>query len=96
VISHQRDELCKLSERLGSDVPFFLCGPLSFAQGRGEKLTPRMAGKSINLLLVKPPFPVSTAWVYEEMRKSGWNTGYSGLTNRTGKVDNIEFFDQVN
>jgi len=86
-----REELTGIACRLGSDVPFFLGGPLSFAQGRGERLTPRRTRKTVYLLLVKPPFPVSTAWVYGELRKSGWNTGKLRLTNNSDKVDNIEF-----
>jgi len=90
------EELCKLAERLGSDVPFFLYGPLSFAQGRGEKLTPRPAAASAALLLVKPPFPVSTAWVYKEFRRpkakgERRKEEFLELTNSRGKVDNIEF-----
>jgi 4-diphosphocytidyl-2-C-methyl-D-erythritol kinase len=85
------EELNGIACRLGSDVPFFLGGPLSFAQGRGEKLTPRRARKTVYLLLVKPPFPVSTAWAYGELRKCGWNTGKLRLTNNSSKVDNIEF-----
>jgi len=81
--------LCKLAERLGSDVPFFLYGPLSFAQGRGEKLTPRPATASAALLLVKPSFPVSTAWVYKEFRRQ--KAEFLELTKSRGKVDNIEF-----
>lgn len=81
------EELSTLACRLGSDVPFFLRGPISFAEGRGERLTSCRAQKAIHLLLIKPPFPVSTAWVYGEIRKGGW----SRLTNKSDKVDNIEF-----
>ncbi|RJQ55894.1 MAG: 4-(cytidine 5'-diphospho)-2-C-methyl-D-erythritol kinase [Nitrospiraceae bacterium] len=88
-----REELCGIAGQLGSDAPFFLCGPLSFAQGRGERLTPCMARKPAHLLLVKPPFPVSTAWVYKEFRNSKLKIqGHlPELTNKSGKVDNIEF-----
>jgi len=33
-------ELVKLASRLGSDVPFFLCGGTALAQGRGEDVSP--------------------------------------------------------
>jgi 4-diphosphocytidyl-2-C-methyl-D-erythritol kinase len=90
-LSITREELNGIACRLGSDVPFFLGGPLSFAQGRGEKLTPCRARKTACLLLVKPPFPVATAWVYGELRKGRWNTEKLRLTNISDKVDNIEF-----
>lgn len=88
-ITHE--ELCNIGGQIGSDVPFFLCGPFSFVQGRGEKLIPRRAAKPVCLLLVKPPFPVSTAWVYGELRKTRLSTGQLRLTNKSDKVDNIEF-----
>lgn len=85
------EELYRIACRLGSDVPFFLGGPLSFVQGRGERLSHCRTQTAAYLLLVKPPFPVSTAWVYGEFRKSGWDTGSLRLTNNSDKVDNIEF-----
>ena len=60
--------LCNIAEQLGSDIPFFLYGPIAFSHGRGEKITPCKVAKSVNLLIVKPPFPVSTAWVYREYK----------------------------
>lgn len=60
--------LCNIAEQLGSDVPFFLNGPIASSHGRGEKITPCKIEKTTNLLLVKPPFPVSTAWVYGEYK----------------------------
>jgi 4-diphosphocytidyl-2-C-methyl-D-erythritol kinase len=62
------EDLCILAGQLGSDVPFFLCGAISLAHGRGEKITPCKTDKTVNLLLVKPPFPVSTAWAYGEYK----------------------------
>jgi 4-diphosphocytidyl-2-C-methyl-D-erythritol kinase len=70
-------DLCSIAEQLGSDVPFFLSGPISSSYGRGEKITPCTIGKSVNLLLVKPPFPVSTAWVYGEYKNRIQDAGYS-------------------
>jgi len=64
------EELCTFAERLGSDVPFFLHGPLAFVEGRGEKITDVKAIKPFDILLVKPPVAVSTHWAYEQLRKS--------------------------
>jgi 4-diphosphocytidyl-2-C-methyl-D-erythritol kinase len=77
------DELCLTAEEIGSDVPFFLSGPLSYVYGRGEKLVPRKALRPMDLLLVKPTFEVSTAWVYKN---------FAILTKKVGKVNNIEHF----
>ena len=86
------DDLCKIAEQLGSDVPFFLFGSIAFSHGRGEKITPCKTEKTANLLLVKPPFPVSTAWVYGEYKNRMQNSGLQAeLTKKASEVDNIEF-----
>jgi 4-diphosphocytidyl-2-C-methyl-D-erythritol kinase len=77
------EELCRAAEELGSDVPFFLYGPLSYAYGRGEKLEPLSAQKPLSIVLVKPLFDVSTAWVYKN---------FAMLTKKDGKVNNIRHF----
>lgn len=53
-----------LGARLGSDVPFFLRGAAAMAGGRGEILELRPLPAPLDLLLLKPPFSVPTAWAY--------------------------------
>lgn len=53
-----------LAARLGSDVPFFIGGHAAVARGRGEKLESKPLPAPLDLLLLKPPFPVPTAWAY--------------------------------
>lgn len=77
------EDLCGTAEELGSDVPFFLLGSLSYVYGRGEKLISRKALKPLDLLLVKPSFDVSTEWVYKN---------FALLTKKVEKVNNIEHF----
>lgn len=57
-------EMMQLGSALGSDVPFCLLGGTAIARGRGELLTPLPPGPRIGLVLVKPPFGVSTAQIY--------------------------------
>lgn len=53
--------LVEIGARLGSDVPFFLCGsPLASAEGRGELLSPLPPLPSAAVLVVDPGFPVAT------------------------------------
>lgn len=59
-----RFELLEIGATLGSDVPFCLQGGTALARGRGEKLTPLPGGPRINMVLIKPPFQLSTARVY--------------------------------
>ncbi len=66
------DRLENLAARLGSDVPFFIRGTPAMARGRGEILEPRPLPRPLHLLLLKPPFPVETAWAYGQ-----WSSGAS-------------------
>lgn len=54
----------KLASRLGSDIPFFIGNRPAMARGRGEILESRPLPAPLDLLLLKPPFPVATAWAY--------------------------------
>ena len=56
----------KLAAQLGSDVPFFVRGQAAMARGRGELLESRPLPAPLDLLLVKPPFGVETAWAYRQ------------------------------
>lgn len=61
-----------MAATLGSDCPFFLENRVSIVRGRGDRLerlssqaARRLAG--VDLLLVKPSFPVPTAFAYRRM-----------------------------
>lgn len=57
-------ELESIAATIGSDIPFFIrCRP-AIARGRGEIVEPFDELRSAEILLVKPPFPVSTPWAY--------------------------------
>jgi len=98
------ESLSEIAAEIGSDVPFFLYGPASFAYGRGEKLAPCRAINTLHILLVKPPFEVSTAWAYNNLKttrlpeKDIHQTAISEnlhddlpkLTKKTEKVNNIK------
>lgn len=59
------EELHHLAASLGSDVPFFLHDGAAWCRGRGEILEDAAALPGRTLLLIKPPFPVPTAWAYK-------------------------------
>jgi 4-diphosphocytidyl-2-C-methyl-D-erythritol kinase len=62
---HQSD-LEAVAAALGSDVPFFLTGGEATVTGRGEVVTPVEDSAPAELLLLVPPFSISTAAVYRE------------------------------
>ncbi len=98
------EALSEIAAKIGSDVPFFLYGPASYAYGRGEKLVSCRAINKLHILLVKPPFEVSTAWAYKNLKttrlleKDAQNREKSEvlpddlqkLTKKTEKVNNIK------
>ncbi len=57
-----------LAAQLGSDIPFCIGGPTALATGRGELIEPLPECPELHLVLVKPPFGVSTPKVYGNLR----------------------------
>ena len=57
-------ELAEFAAKLGSDVPFFLDGPLAFCTSRGEKIKKIEKDFGFSALLVLPNISVSTQNVY--------------------------------
>ena len=55
-----REELEKLGERLGSDVPFCVAGGTRLATGRGEILAPLPPLPDCGVVICKPPFSIRT------------------------------------
>jgi len=58
------DHLVQLSCRLGSDVAFFLDGPLALCRGKGEKIMELKEKFDFLALLILPDVSVSTKRVY--------------------------------
>jgi len=84
--------LAALAAQLGSDVPFFLRAEPSLARGRGEILEPRPLQPPLDLLLIKPPFPVETAWAYRQ-----WDTDVAVPSRWTAPQlhDGLEIFNDL-
>ena len=72
------DNLHKIADKLGSDVPFFLKGGTALAQGGGEKLTPLPPTKKFWLVLLFPDIPVEpgkTTKMYAALKSSSFSDG---------------------
>lgn len=61
------DELAKLGEMLGSDVPFCVYGGTALATGRGEKIQRIPSPPKCWVILIKPRIGVSTKEIYEAL-----------------------------
>lgn len=59
------EELMELGVKLGADVPYCIKGGTALCEGIGEKITEIKPFKNQILVLVKPPFGVSTKEVYK-------------------------------
>ena len=62
-----REELAGLAARLGSDVPFALCGGTALGTGRGESLVPVLARHTFHWVIALNHRGLSTADVYREL-----------------------------
>jgi len=60
------DDRATVASRLGSDVPFFLAGPVALVEGRGERVTPLagIRGEPPGVLLVTPARALPTAEIF--------------------------------
>jgi 4-diphosphocytidyl-2-C-methyl-D-erythritol kinase len=65
-----RQNLAKLAEMIGSDVPFFIFQSAAVCKGRGELVTPTSLREQLSVLLLKPGFGVPTQWAYSRWRDS--------------------------
>ncbi|WP_248929106.1 4-(cytidine 5'-diphospho)-2-C-methyl-D-erythritol kinase [Paenibacillus hamazuiensis] len=61
------EELKKLGEELGSDVPFCVTGGTAVARGRGEKLEAIDSPPQCWVILAKPAINVSTSEIYGKL-----------------------------
>ncbi|HTO89327.1 MAG TPA: 4-(cytidine 5'-diphospho)-2-C-methyl-D-erythritol kinase [Thermoanaerobaculia bacterium] len=64
-------DLASIAAELGSDVAFFLFGGEADVGGRGESVSLREDGPRESLILIVPPFSISTAAVYEAFDRTG-------------------------
>lgn len=65
-INASDEELIEIGLKLGADIPYCIKGGTALCEGIGEKVTMLKPFKDKILVLVKPPFGVSTKFVYQE------------------------------
>jgi 4-diphosphocytidyl-2-C-methyl-D-erythritol kinase len=78
-------KLMEIALRVGADVPFFLFRHSAIARGIGGHLEVYEDLPPLSVVLVRPAFEVSTAWVYENLNL--------GLTNCEKSFKN-RYFEQ--
>lgn len=63
------EELVELGKSVGADVPFFILNKPSRVQGIGENLQEIENNLKNSLVIIKPPFGVSTVEAYGQVKK---------------------------
>ena len=61
------ETLCQLALPMGADIPYCVRGGTCLCEGIGEVMTPLAELKGLPVLLVKPAFDLSTAYIYREL-----------------------------
>ena len=61
-------EILELCLKIGADVPFCYIGGCALSEGIGEVLTPLSPLENAYIVIAKPDFEVSTAWVYQNFK----------------------------
>ena len=61
-----RDEMESVGSKIGSDVPFSICGGVAIGTGRGDQITPALAKGSYNWVLALSGQGLATPSVYQE------------------------------
>ncbi len=69
------DTIMDIAASLGSDVPFAYRGGTCLVEGRGERLTPLESLDGFALVIVVPPFALSTPEVFRRWDDLGGPTG---------------------
>jgi 4-diphosphocytidyl-2-C-methyl-D-erythritol kinase len=91
------EQLLEIAARIGSDVPFSLCGGTSVGRGRGEILLPVLAQTNLYVILVKPKgLSVSTAWAYDAFDQSNSNRPLESSQIETHQSELISLLSERN
>ena len=67
-------DMLKIGLKIGADVPFCLLGGTYLAKGIGEELTQLNEFSWDNILIIKPDFSMSTAFVYNNFEPKFYNS----------------------
>lgn len=69
-VDHANPVLREVAAGLGADVPFFLDGGTALYDGRGDRFVRELPSPQIDVVVVKPDAPVSTAEAYAAFDRS--------------------------
>lgn len=68
------EEMCRLGTQIGADIPFCIMGGTCLGEGIGDKVTELNQFTWDNILVIKPAFSMSTAFVYQNLAPDYYNS----------------------
>jgi 4-diphosphocytidyl-2-C-methyl-D-erythritol kinase len=86
-------ELVQLAATLGSDVAFPLLGGTAVGTGRGEVLTPALAGGTFHWVFALADFGISAADAYRELDRQRGRPGAGALATPAALLDAVRSGD---
>lgn len=81
-----KNELAKIGEQIGADVPFCIYGGTMLATGTGTTLTPLQDIPKCWMIIVKPSFSISTKSAYEASDRCAAMPGPQPIFNLTSAI----------
>lgn len=90
-LSLSMEQLMERGVRLGADIPYCLLGGTALATGIGEKLVKLNDCPHCYVVVAKPPFSVSTKFVYEHLRIDE-NTSHPDIDGIINAIDNGDIY----
>ena len=88
-LGHTSEQIATVGGALGADVPIFVAGRSSWAEGTGERLTPVSLGADSWYLVIFPGVAVPTAAVFQapELTRNSPPTTMRGFLETGGRND---------
>ena len=80
----------ELAATMGSDIPFFIRSRPALCRRRGELMRDADEILPARILLLKPPFPVSTGWAYQAWDQQAHAGGTRQFYGRIELVNDLE------
>lgn len=66
-LNYSLDQLAEIGAQVGSDVPYCVHSGCAYVTGRGEEVHPLAPAPKVWVVLIKPPFGLSTTSIFSEV-----------------------------
>lgn len=94
----EKNTLLKLSEKIGADVPFFICGGTAYINGIGEKIENINSIENFYIVLIKPNFGIKTkdAYIkYDEFYNKNKKSEKSSIENLILSINGEKKIEEI-